>query len=78
MELNVDVPKVRGKMAEKGFTNSRFAEELGINRNTLASYLVEPGKIPLEIIFKMADMLCDSREEATGIFFAHKLTQHES
>lgn len=78
IDLNVDIPKVKGKMAEKGYTNCSLAEELDINRNTLASYFVEPGKMPLDIVQRMADALCDTHNEAVAIFFAPKLTQKES
>lgn len=66
----IDVPKVRGKMAERGFTISAFAEVLGINRNTLSSYLDSPGKIPYDVVARMASILCDSAQEADEIFFA--------
>ena len=41
----VDVPRVRGKMAEKGYTITSLAGMLGINRNTLAVYLETPEKM---------------------------------
>lgn len=68
--VHIDVPKIRGKMAERGFTITSMAERLGINRNTLTSYLEAPGKMPYEIVVKMADALCDTASEATTIFFA--------
>ena len=46
----VDVPKVRGKMAEKGYTITSLADILGINRNTLSLYLENPDKIPYGVI----------------------------
>lgn len=71
--VRVDVPKVRGKMAERGFTVTSLSNRLGINRNTLASYLETPGKMPYSIISDMANALCDTEEEAVTIFFASGL-----
>lgn len=69
----IDVPKVKGKMAECGYTISSLAEKLGINRNTLSSYLETPEKTPYNIVSRMAEVLCSSSEEASSIFFAHDL-----
>ena len=70
----VDVPKVRGKMAEHGYTLTALSAELGINRNTLAAYLEAPGRIPYDVMARMATLLCDSNTaEASAIFFAQDL-----
>ena len=69
----IDIPKVRGKMAEKGFTVTSLSCVLEINRNTLASYLETPGKMPYNVVSELASILCDSAEEATRIFFAGNL-----
>lgn len=71
--FSVDVPKVKGKMAERGYTNTSLAKELEISRNTLSIYFETPGKMPYGIVVAMAKILCDSGEEATSIFFAHDL-----
>lgn len=71
--LHVDVPRVRGKMAERGFTITSLSEQLGINRNTLSSYLDVPGKMPYSIVSDMAAILCDTEREAVDIFFAPDL-----
>ena len=71
--VRVDVPKVRGKMAEKGLTKTSMAEKLGVNRSTVAIYLKHPEKMPYHIVAQMAEMLCDSGEEAEAIFFAQDL-----
>lgn len=55
-------------MAERGFTITSLAERLGINRNTLSSYLESPEKIPYTVVSNMADALCDTAEEASPIF----------
>ncbi|WP_368234183.1 hypothetical protein [Anaerotruncus rubiinfantis] len=70
----VDIPKVKGKMGEKDYTITSLSDELNISRNTLASYLENPKKIPYEIISEMASILCDSPDEARKIFFRSKLT----
>jgi len=66
----MDVQKLKGKMAEKNYSITSLAQALGISRNTLSSYLISPGKIPYETIKKMADLLCDSADDAMQIFFA--------
>jgi len=71
--VHVDVPKVKGKMAERGYTITSLARELGITRGTLSNYLEDPAKIPYFIISKLANLLCDSSEEASSIFFAPDL-----
>lgn len=71
--IYVDIPKVRGKMAERGFTITSLAKELGINRNTLSDYIEDPKKMPYTIISAMANMLCNTHEEAASIFFAEDL-----
>lgn len=74
----VDIPKVKGKMAEKNYTITGLAEKLNLDRNTLSKYLTNPGKMPYNVVAIMADLLCDTRYEAEQIFFAEKLTQYES
>lgn len=71
--VHVDIPKVKGKMAERGYTITSLAKELNISRNTLSGYLEEPQKIPYCIISAMAKLLCDTSEEASSIFFAPDL-----
>ena len=66
--VEIDVPKLRGKMAERGYGIASLSEELGIKRNTLAMYLKSPGKTPYDVVAHMADILCDSADEATKIF----------
>ena len=69
----VDIPKVRGKMAERGCNLTSMSDRLGINRNTLAAYLEKPNKMPYKVISSMADALCDTADEAAAIFFAPDL-----
>lgn len=71
--VHIDVPKVRGKMTERGYTITSLSEKLGISRSTLASYLKYPGKTPYNVVSDMALILCESPEEASSIFFAPDL-----
>lgn len=71
--VHIDVPKVKGKMTERGYTITSLSEKLGISRNTLASYFKYPGKTPYNIVSDMAFTLCDSLDEASSIFFAPDL-----
>lgn len=71
--VHVDVPKVKGKMAERGFTITSLAEKLEVDRNTLSSYLKAPEKMPYAVVSDMAELLCDTAEEAKSIFFAPDL-----
>lgn len=68
--MRIDIPKVRGKMAEHGYTITSLAKKLGVNRNTLSFYLEKPEKTPYNIVASMAEILCNSAEEASSIFFA--------
>lgn len=40
----INIPKLRGKMAEKNYTISSLANALGIDRNTLSKYLWDQEK----------------------------------
>lgn len=69
----VDVPRVRGKMAEKGYTLTSVSQKLNVNRNTLAAYFKTPEKMPYGVVSGLADILCDSPEESRDIFFRANL-----
>lgn len=71
--VQINVPKVRGKMAERGYTITSMPGRLGIDRNTLSKYLETPSKMPYSVIAGMADALCDTVDEASAIFFAPNL-----
>lgn len=68
--IRVDVPKLRGKMAEKGFTITSISERINVNRNTFSGYLEQPEKMPYSVIADLAVILCDNYDEACKIFFA--------
>lgn len=71
--VKINVPKVRGKMAERGYTLTSLSNRLGINRNTLALYFETPEKTPYGVISDMALTLCETTDEAISIFFAPDL-----
>ena len=71
--FHVDIPKVRGKMAEKGYNMTSLAESLGVSRNTLSTYLSNPGKMPYDTMMQMASILCGDSSDAVQIFFAPDL-----
>lgn len=72
-KVSIDIPRVRGKMAERGYTITSLSNRLGISRNTLSAYFDNPWKIPYSIVSDMAVVLCDSADEAVSIFFATDL-----
>lgn len=71
--VTVNVPRVRGKMAEKGYNCTSISKELKISRNTLITYLNEPERMPYRIVAGLAELLCDDTAEAREIFFDENL-----
>ena len=71
--VEVNIPRVKGKMAEKGYNMTTLANELKISRSTMKTYLDMPCKMPYHIIAQMATLLCDDTTEAKDIFFADNL-----
>lgn len=69
----VNIPRVKGKMAEHGYNITTFARELGVSRNTLSSYLSNPATIPYDKVSRIAELLCDDTDEAAAIFFTQDL-----
>lgn len=72
-EIEMNIPKLRGKIAENGYNLTSISRELGIDRNTMTSYLHNPGKMPYSIVCKLASMLCRDVEEMRAIFLAQDL-----
>lgn len=68
----VNVPRVKGKMAEKGYNLTSMSEELGVARNTFTGYLHNPGTIPYRVLARMAHLLCDNQHEAMDLFFCEE------
>ena len=69
----LDVQKLKGKMAEKGYNITSLSQKLGISRNTLANYMRNPGKFPYETLEEISLLLFDTPEEVSAILFAQKL-----
>ena len=63
----INIPKIKGKIAEKGYSMTSFANAIGISRNTLYCYMMEPDRIPYFVMCNMAEILCDRRNEAAKI-----------
>lgn len=66
----VDVARVRGKMAENGYTITSLSKDLGVSRSTLSAYLNNTKRMPYDIVSNMAELLCADCDEAVNIFFA--------
>jgi len=75
-KINVD--KWKGQIAEKGFTKTSFARQLGVSLNTLNSYFANPNNVPYRVIVKSAALLRMNKGEFDAVFFASELTQSES
>ena len=69
----VDVPRVRGKMAEKGYNITSISKELNLSRNTVSHYFENPNKMPYGVVAQLAGILCDTEEESKDIFFISDL-----
>ena len=69
--MRVDVQRLIGKIYEQGFNKTSFADELDISRETLRSYVRNPGNIPYDVIVRMNAALKLSPDEARDIFFAN-------
>ena len=68
--MRVDTQKLIGKIYERGYNKTSFAEVLDISRVTLRSYVKNPGSIPYSVIERMSAALSLSADEARDIFFA--------
>ncbi len=71
--MRVDTQKLRGKMAERGYTITALSKDVGVDRNTLSGYLKNPEKFTYGVLIKIAHILFDSKEEAVSVFFADDL-----
>lgn len=67
----IDVPKLRGRMAEKGYTQKDVAEMLGIQPNTLRRKL-KRGVLGSDEIESLIDIL--GIGDPVTVFFTHKVT----
>lgn len=66
--------KIRGKMAENGYTITSLAQKMHISRSTMSKYLSFPGKMPVEKFMEMANILFNEIGELTDIFLPKNLS----
>lgn len=65
----MNIPKLRGKMVEKGINVETLADHLGINRSTLYRKLEGGEKFTIGDAHKIKVLLELTDEEARAIFF---------
>lgn len=70
-EINVN--KINGRLAERQITKQKLAEALGVSQPTLRRYFQKPGAMPYSIMVGIAELVCDTPEDALDIFFAKNL-----
>lgn len=52
----MNMNKLKGLIAEKGFTKSSFAQKIGITGSTL-NYIIKVGKTDTDTLLKMCEVL---------------------
>lgn len=78
VEVNkvVNVPMLKGKVVEKGYTLEKVAENIGIDRSTMSRKLGNAGE---DFTIKQADDIVNllglTPAEATSIFFSQFVAQ---
>jgi len=70
IQVTVNINRLIGKMYEKGYNKTSFADELEISRETLRAYINKPQNMPYSIIEKSISLLGLNSDEAKDIFFA--------
>lgn len=72
----VNVPMLKGKVIEKGYTLEKVAENIGIDRSTMSRKLGNSGE---DFTIKQADDIVSflglTPTEATSIFFSQFVAQ---
>ncbi len=68
--MSVNVNRFVGKIYEKGYNKTSFANKLKISRETLRAYIKNPQNMPYAIIDASINLLDLNSEEAKDIFFA--------
>lgn len=74
----MNISKLLGKIAEKGLRKKDAAAIAEVSYPTFQKYLTNPDCMPYRVIQKLANALCDTKEEAVEIFFAAELTRRVS
>lgn len=70
----INVLKLKGKIAEKGYNIGTIANEIGVDRDTISNILNGKTKPSYPVINGLYYTLQLKPEEATEIFFAKKLS----
>lgn len=65
----MNIPKLRGKMVELGYSVESFASEIGVDKSTLYRKLDNGEKFTVGEAKKIRTALDLTSEEATAIFF---------
>lgn len=67
----INIPKLRGKLAEKEISVTELATDIGVSASTLYSKLNGQGAtLTIEEVVKIATSLALTKEEFNNIFFA--------
>lgn len=66
----MNIPKLRGKMVEMGFSVESLAAEMGIDKSTLYRKLDNGEKFTVGEAQKIKNALDLTNDEASAIFFA--------
>lgn len=66
----MNVNKLKGKIAEKGLSVEKLAQQIGVDRSSLYRKLSNAEKITIGEAMRMKDVLEMTPEEATLIFLA--------
>lgn len=69
----VNTNKLKGKIVEKGKTQSEVAEAIGISKATYYRKMKEGGNFSIEEVNKMTEVIPLSDSEAISIFFNPKV-----
>jgi DNA-binding XRE family transcriptional regulator len=64
----IDIGKLKGKIVEKGFNQSKLAIEIGLNRSTMHRK-INSGEFTVEEANKIRNTLQLTNEELMEIFF---------
>ena len=72
----INIPKLRGAMAEKGYNKTTLAAALGIGRDTLTKYMEDPRRMPYGVMQDMAHLLFPGKPMAANVFMDCDWKQH--